>query len=115
MYSLSNPSPRKSACVCCRQVGTVPYIPELPVHTEGIINYYQTLSHIRGLHTSPTGLESTSLVLAYGLGKNIHEPCSAGPVKAVLGPKAAHDTGAPFPLVPFCILKIIRVILQLGR
>ncbi|KAH3824972.1 hypothetical protein DPMN_126833 [Dreissena polymorpha] len=109
MYSLSNPSPRKSACVCCRQVGTVPYIPELPVHTEGIINYYQTLSHIRGLHTSPTGLKSTSLVL------DIHEPCSAGPDKAVLGPKAAHDTGAPFPLVPFCILKIIRLILQLGR
>ncbi|XP_052284794.1 ER membrane protein complex subunit 1-like isoform X1 [Dreissena polymorpha] len=50
-----------------QEEGTVPYIPELPVHTEGIINYYQTLSHIRGLHTSPTGLESTSLVLAYGL------------------------------------------------
>lgn len=53
-----------------REEGTFPYIPELPVHTEGMINYNQTLYHIRGIHTSPTGLESTSLVLCYGLGKN---------------------------------------------
>ena len=47
----------------------MPYIPELPVHTEGIINYNQTLQHIRGIYTAPAGLESTSLVLSYGLGK----------------------------------------------
>ena len=51
-----------------REEGTLPYIPELPVHTEGIINYNKTLHHIRGIHTSPAGLESTSLVLSYGLG-----------------------------------------------
>ncbi|WAR13827.1 EMC1-like protein, partial [Mya arenaria] len=50
-----------------QEEGTLPYIPELPVHTEGIINYNRTLFHVRGLHTAPTGLESTSLVLAYGL------------------------------------------------
>lgn len=50
-----------------QEEGTFPYIPELPVHTEGMVNYNQTLYHIRGIHTSPTGLESTSLVLCYGL------------------------------------------------
>ncbi|KAL4220987.1 DUF1620 superfamily [Mactra antiquata] len=50
-----------------QEEGTLPYIPELPVHTEGMINYNQTLYHIQGIHTSPTGLESTCLVLSYGL------------------------------------------------
>ncbi|XP_053379517.1 ER membrane protein complex subunit 1-like [Mercenaria mercenaria] len=50
-----------------QEEGTFPYIPELPVHTEGMINYNQTLYHVRGIHTSPTGLESTSLILCYGL------------------------------------------------
>ena len=52
----------------CREEGTLPYIPELPVHTEGILNYNQTVQHVRGIHTAPAGLESTSLVLSYGLG-----------------------------------------------
>lgn len=47
--------------------GVMPYIPELPVHTEGMINYNQTLMHVRAIHTAPTGLESTSLVLVYGI------------------------------------------------
>ncbi|KAL3860995.1 hypothetical protein ACJMK2_007088 [Sinanodonta woodiana] len=47
--------------------GTIPYSPDLPVNTEGIINYNQTLSNIQGIYTAPAGLESTSLVLAYGL------------------------------------------------
>ena len=63
-----------------REEGTFPYIPELPVTTEGIMNYNMTLFHIRGIHTSPTGLESTSIVLAYGLGKS----SSSSPVGATL-------------------------------
>ncbi|XP_052082314.1 ER membrane protein complex subunit 1-like isoform X2 [Mytilus californianus] len=47
--------------------GIIPYIPELPVSTEAIINYNQSIYNIIGIHTSPAGLESTSLVLAYGL------------------------------------------------
>ena len=34
-----------------------------------LINYNQTVTNIKGIVTSPTGLESTSLVFAYGLGK----------------------------------------------
>ncbi|XP_054159039.1 ER membrane protein complex subunit 1-like [Oppia nitens] len=47
--------------------GLIPYIPELPIPAEGIINYNKTLTAIRGIQTSPTGLESTCLVFAYGL------------------------------------------------
>jgi hypothetical protein len=48
--------------------GLIPYIPELPIPAEGIINYNQSLSSIRGIKTAATGLESTCLVFAYGLG-----------------------------------------------
>ena len=54
-----------------REEGTLPYIPELPVHTEGIINYNQSLFQTRGIYTAPTGLESTSLVIVYGLGTHL--------------------------------------------
>ncbi|KAL5013663.1 hypothetical protein ScPMuIL_007933 [Solemya velum] len=47
--------------------GTIPYIPEIPVNTEAILNYNQSLYAVRHIHTAPAGLESTSLVLAYGL------------------------------------------------
>lgn len=47
--------------------GLIPYIPELPIPAEGIINYNKTLTAIRGIQTSGTGLESTCLVFAYGL------------------------------------------------
>uniref|UniRef100_K1PJL5 ER membrane protein complex subunit 1 n=1 Tax=Magallana gigas TaxID=29159 RepID=K1PJL5_MAGGI len=50
-----------------REEGTIPYIPELPVNAEAIINYNQSLYNVQGIHTSPAGLESTSLVLSYGL------------------------------------------------
>lgn len=53
-----------------REEGTIPYIPELPVNAEAIINYNQSLYNVQGIHTSPAGLESTSLVLSYGLGKS---------------------------------------------
>nr|CAD7589368.1 unnamed protein product [Timema genevievae] len=50
-----------------REEGVIPYMPELPIPSESIINYNQTLMRIQGIHTSPSGLESTSLVLVYGL------------------------------------------------
>ncbi|CAG2066393.1 unnamed protein product, partial [Timema podura] len=52
-----------------REEGVIPYMPELPIPSESIINYNQTLMRIQGIHTSPSGLESTSLVLVYGLGE----------------------------------------------
>lgn len=45
----------------------MPYIPELPVATENILNYNQSVFRISGIKTCSSGLESTSLVLAYGL------------------------------------------------
>ena len=39
------------------------------VNFETVINYYKYVYNIRGIHTVATGLESTSVVFAYGLGK----------------------------------------------
>lgn len=52
-----------------REEGTIPYIPELPLSSESVINYNQSISRIKGIYTAPSGLESTCLVVAYGLGK----------------------------------------------
>ncbi|CAA2962126.1 Hypothetical predicted protein [Olea europaea subsp. europaea] len=50
-----------------REEGLIPYMPELPIPSESIINYDQTLLAVRKITTSPAMLESTSLVFAYGL------------------------------------------------
>ncbi|XP_053680149.1 ER membrane protein complex subunit 1 [Anopheles nili] len=50
-----------------REEGIIPYMPELPLPHEILINYNQTVAHIRGMHTAPSGLESTCLVLVHGL------------------------------------------------
>ncbi|KAL9895126.1 ER membrane protein complex subunit 1 isoform 1-T1 [Glossina fuscipes fuscipes] len=50
-----------------REEGAVPYVPELPILTDNIINYNQTISRLRYIHTAPSGLESTCLVVAAGL------------------------------------------------
>lgn len=52
-----------------REEGIIPYIPELPLPTENIINYNQTISRLSNIFTAPSGLESTCLVVATGLGK----------------------------------------------
>ena len=44
------------------------YTPEIMVNFESVINYYKQVYNIRGIHTVSTGLESTSVVFAYGLG-----------------------------------------------
>lgn len=51
-----------------REEGTIPYIPELPLSSESVINYNQSISRLKSIYTAPSGLESTSLVVAYGLG-----------------------------------------------
>lgn len=50
-----------------REEGIIPYIPELVVQHENIINYNQTIARINGIYTAPSGLESTCLILVYGL------------------------------------------------
>lgn len=45
----------------------VEYAPELPILSEGIINYNQTLYRIKDIYTAPSGLESTCFVFATGL------------------------------------------------
>lgn len=52
-----------------KEEGIIPYMPEIPIPTETMINYNRTLHRTRGIITSPSGLESTSLVFVYGLGK----------------------------------------------
>ena len=50
-----------------REPGIPPYIPELAVPHESIINYNQTLLGVRNIVSSPSGLESTTLVFIHGL------------------------------------------------
>lgn len=52
-----------------REEGVIPYIPELPLPSENVINYNQSVTAIKGMYTAPSGLESTCLVVVYGLGK----------------------------------------------
>lgn len=47
--------------------GYIPYMPEIPIASESLINYNQSLERIWGIQVSPARLESTSLVLVYGL------------------------------------------------
>jgi len=50
-----------------REPGIPPYTPEIPIPHESLLNYNQSVERIRGIVTSPSGLESTALVLVYGL------------------------------------------------
>ncbi len=50
-----------------REPGLPPYVPELVFPPEAILNYNQTIRRTRGIVTAPSGLESTSVVFAYGL------------------------------------------------
>lgn len=50
-----------------REEGLIPYAPELPMVTENIINYYKKAYRIRGIVTEVAGLESLSLIFAFGL------------------------------------------------
>lgn len=50
-----------------REEGVIPYVPEVPIPMESIINYNQTVNRVQGIYTTPSGLESTCLVAVYGL------------------------------------------------
>eukprot|EP00088_Acartia_fossae_P054891 TRINITY_DN6343_c0_g1_i2.p1 TRINITY_DN6343_c0_g1~~TRINITY_DN6343_c0_g1_i2.p1 ORF type:complete len:892 (+),score=202.62 TRINITY_DN6343_c0_g1_i2:78-2753(+) len=50
-----------------REPGIPPYIPELPMPHESIMNYNQTILGMKDILTSPSGLESTTLVFVHGL------------------------------------------------
>ncbi|KAI1306009.1 ER membrane protein complex subunit 1 [Halotydeus destructor] len=50
-----------------KEEGLIPYIPELPVPSEGMINYNQSLMLVNSIDVGPAGLESTCLVFTYGL------------------------------------------------
>ena len=56
-------------CVCMhREEGIPPYLPAIELRPVSFINYNQTVSRLRDIHTFPSGLESTCLVFASGLG-----------------------------------------------
>ncbi|XP_024882307.1 ER membrane protein complex subunit 1 isoform X3 [Temnothorax curvispinosus] len=59
--------PRRPINPEMREEGVIPYMPEIPVHMDAIINYNQSVSRVMGIYTSPSGLESTCLVFVHGL------------------------------------------------
>ena len=59
-------------CVCmCREAGLPPYVPQLVFKPQLFINYNNTVGTLTNIYSTPSGLESTSLVLACGLGKKM--------------------------------------------
>ena len=50
-----------------REEGLIPYIPELPIPSEGFFNYNQSVLRVKSIDVGPSGLESTCLVFAHGL------------------------------------------------
>ncbi|CAD6198417.1 unnamed protein product [Caenorhabditis auriculariae] len=49
-----------------REEMMIGYVPEIMIPNEEMINYNQSVHRVHGIKTAPSGLESTSLVLAYG-------------------------------------------------
>jgi hypothetical protein len=47
--------------------GLYPYNPYLPIHPQALINYNHTVSRIKSIITTPSYLESTSLMFSHGL------------------------------------------------
>lgn len=63
--------PRRPTNPEMREEGVIPYMPEIPIHMDAIVNYNQSVSRVMGIHTSPSGLESTCLVFVHGLGEYV--------------------------------------------
>ncbi|GFS06457.1 ER membrane protein complex subunit 1 [Elysia marginata] len=53
--------------IICKEEGTIPYVPEIPLSTEALVNYNRSIFNVDGVFTSPAGLESTSLVFVHGI------------------------------------------------
>lgn len=66
-WALLDPRRPISSASNGRDEGALPYIPEIPLPTENMINYNQTIERLRYIYTAPSGLESTCLVVAAGL------------------------------------------------
>jgi len=49
-------------------VHSIPYVPELPIPSEMIVNYNASVKRVGGIKTWPTRLESTCLLLVHGSG-----------------------------------------------
>ena len=62
--------PRRPTNPEIREEGVIPYMPEIPIHMDAIVNYNQSVFRVSGIYTSPSGLESTCLVFVHGLGKS---------------------------------------------
>ncbi len=57
----------------CREDGTLPYHPEIPLNPLSFLNYNRTVARIREIYATPSGLESTCLLFVCGLGeRNTH-------------------------------------------
>lgn len=50
-----------------KEEGLYPYDPNLPILSKSVINYHCKVKNLRAIQTAPTYLESTSLIVAYGL------------------------------------------------
>ncbi|KAG5899737.1 hypothetical protein JTB14_006076 [Gonioctena quinquepunctata] len=59
--------PRFNDIPCGPEESCIPYMPEIPLPREGVINYNHTLGMIRGIEVAPARLESTSHILVHGL------------------------------------------------
>ncbi|XP_054002778.1 ER membrane protein complex subunit 1 isoform X1 [Hylaeus anthracinus] len=59
--------PRRPINPEIREEGVIPYMPEIPIQMDAIINYNQSVFRVSNIHTSPSGLESTCLVFVHGL------------------------------------------------
>lgn len=61
--------PRRPISPEMREEGVIPYMPEIPIQMDAIVNYNQSVARVSGIQTSPSGLESTCLIFVHGLGK----------------------------------------------
>lgn len=66
-WALLDPRRPATSLNQAREEGIIPYMPELPISSERILNYNQSVARMNGIYTAPSGLESTCLVFAYGL------------------------------------------------
>ncbi|CAH1996992.1 unnamed protein product [Acanthoscelides obtectus] len=59
--------PRLNDIPCSPEESCIPYMPEIPLPSEAVINYNQTIGRIDGIEVAPARLESTSHILVHGI------------------------------------------------
>jgi hypothetical protein len=59
--------PKATITATDREEGLLPYDPLIAINMKSVLNYYKKVESISHIVTAPSLLESTSLVLAYGL------------------------------------------------